>query len=172
MAKQEEAERQVNITRVVNAPRELVFKAWSDPGHLTRWYAPVGCTIDIRTLDFRPGGVFHHCIRSPHFHDCWCRGTYLEIVVPERIVYSMVVTDEAGNTVNPADMGMHKDWPVETIVTVTFTGQKGKTKIELFQTVSESLAKHTGAYPSWLEMFDRLSDELQKDIEKTDKSHH
>jgi len=94
-------DRQLVITRVFDAPRELVFKAWTDPEHLERWYAPKGCTTTIRKLEFRRGGVFHHCIRNPRVGDCWCKGAYREIVVPERIVYTLAITDEKETLSSP-----------------------------------------------------------------------
>jgi len=154
------AKAEVVITRIFDAPRELVFKAWTDPEDLAQWYAPKGCTVDFYTFDFRPGGAFLHCIRNPASHDCFCKGTYREIVVPQRIVYSLSFSDEYGAFVEPADAGMDPDWPRETIVTVTFTEQDGKTKLSLHQTVLESVAKRTGAYPSWIEMLERLAGEL------------
>ena len=156
------AEKEVVITRVFDAPRELVFKAWADREHLMRWYAPKGCTIRISTIDFRPGGVFHHCIRNPKFGDCWCKGIYREIVVPECIVYTLALADEKGNLVDPADVGHDPDWPRETTVTVTFAELEGKTKLTLHQTVLESIAKRTGAHPSWIEMLDRLAEYVTK----------
>lgn len=154
------AEREVVLTRIFDAPRELVFKAWTDPEHLMRWYAPKGCTLDVYKLDFRPGGVFQHCIRNPKAHDCLCKGTYREIVVPERIVYTLCFSDEDGNFVEPAQVGMDREWPRETMVTVTFDECDGKTKLTLHQNVLESVAKRTGAHPSWIEMLDRLAEEL------------
>lgn len=151
---------EVLITRVFDAPRELVFKAWTDPEHLMRWSAPKGCTLRIHSFDFRPGGRFHHCLGIPSGHDCWCMGVYQEIVAPERIVYSIAMSDENGNPAESADAGKDLDWPAETIVTVTFAELGGKTKLTLHQTVSEELAKRTGAYPSWLEMLDRLAEDL------------
>jgi uncharacterized protein YndB with AHSA1/START domain len=153
---------EVVITRDFDAPRELVFKAWSDPEHLMRWFAPKGCTTHFSKMDFRQGGVFHSCIRNPRVHDCWCKGVYREIVVPERIVYTLAVSDENGNLVEPVDVGMDQDWPRETIVTVTFAEHEGRTKLTLHQTVLESVAKRTGAHPSWIEMLDRLAEDLAK----------
>jgi uncharacterized protein YndB with AHSA1/START domain len=150
----------VFLTREYDAPREMVFRAWTDPEQLKQWHAPRGCTIEYRTLDLREGGEFHSCIRTPDGHDCWCKGVYREIVENERIVYSMAVADANGHLVTPSDAGMDRDWPAETIVTVTFAEVGGKTRLTLQQTVSESLAKRTGAHPSWLQMFDRLEEEL------------
>src|SRR5262249_39726825 len=59
----------VFITRVFDAPRELVFKAWTDAEHMKQWFAPNGCTIHIEKMDIRPGGSFHTCISNPSFGD-------------------------------------------------------------------------------------------------------
>ncbi|HTN76658.1 MAG TPA: SRPBCC domain-containing protein [Pirellulaceae bacterium] len=150
----------VVITRLFNAPRELVFQAWTDPEQLLRWYAPPGCTIRFRTLDVRPGGAYHSCIQTPDGHHCWCSGSYREIVAPERIVYSMAISDEHGHLLTATEAGMDPAWPRETMVTVTFADRGGRTELTLRQTVLESLAKRTGAHPSWLLMLDRLEEQL------------
>ncbi|MEO6000866.1 MAG: SRPBCC domain-containing protein [Chitinophagaceae bacterium] len=155
----------VNITHTFDAPRELVFNAWTDVKQLERWYAPRGCTINFTQFNFREGGAFHSCIKSPHYHDCWCKGIYQEIIAPERIIFSMHIADEKGNLLQPKDAGMDEEWPAETIVTVTFKEYEGKTILTLRQTVAESIAKRTGAYPSWINMFDRLAEDLH--IHKT-----
>jgi uncharacterized protein YndB with AHSA1/START domain len=154
-------EKQVSITRVFDAPRQLVFEAWTDPQHLLRWYAPDNCTFRVKDIEVLPGGRFLHCIYNPQFGDCWCKGVYLEVVKPERLVFSLRLSDENGNDVTPADVGHHHEWPVETAVTVTFTEHQGKTTMVLTQTVSEALAKKTGAHPSWLQMFDKLESQLK-----------
>lgn len=160
MTKKNEGSRDVFIVYTFNAPRELVFKAWADPEHLQHWYAPQGCTVRFEELDIREGGQFRCCIYNPEFGECWSRGTYREIVFPERIVHDMVNTDEQGNPVNPADIGMDPEWPGETLVTVTFTEMEGKTRITLHQTVEETIAKRTGAHPSWIQMLQRFEKTL------------
>ena len=104
-----------------------------------------------------PAGRFHSCIHNPRFGDCWCVGVYREIVRPERIVYTLATADSEGNEIEPAQAGHDPRWPRETLVTVTFAQVRGGTKLTLEQSVAESLAKHTGAHPSWLEMLDRLA---------------
>ena len=147
----------IRIERVFDAPRELVFAAWTEPAYLLQWYAPHGCTIHFAAIDVRPGGRFHSCIRNPRFGDCWCVGVYREIVRPERIVYTLATADSAGNEIEPAQAGHDPRWPRETLVTVTFAEVRGGTKLTLEQNVLESLAQHTGAHPSWLEMLERLA---------------
>lgn len=150
----------VFISRIIGAPRELVFQAWTDPEHLKRWFAPRGCTIHFSAIDVREGGEFLSCIKNPRFKDCWCKGTYLEIIPPEKIVYNLAVSDEQGNLITPEEAGMDPEWPGETTVTVTFTELQGKTKLTLHQTVSETVAKRTGAHPSWIQMLDILEEHL------------
>jgi uncharacterized protein YndB with AHSA1/START domain len=155
------AKDQVHITRVFDAPREMVFKAWTDPEQLLRWYAPTGCSIRFPKIDVKTGGSFLSCILIPNGKECWCKGIYHEVVFPERIVHTMCISDEHGKLLSAEEAGMDPEWPEETTLTITFEELGGKTKVTLDQTVSESLAKRTGAYPSWIIMFDRL-DEILK----------
>ena len=151
---------QVLITRVFAASRAQVFKAWTDQTQLARWFAPHGCRIEYRRFEFKPGGSYHSCIHTPDGHQCWCVGEYREIVPAERIVFTMAIGDAAGKRRDPVSAGMDPAWPEETVVTITFQEQDGKTTLTLRQTVNEELAKRTGAHPSWLQMFDRLETEL------------
>ena len=148
--------RNVEIDYTVNAPRNLVFEAWTNPAYMKQWFAPNGCTIEFKKLEIKEGGRFHSCIHNPQFGDCWCIGIYKEIKEPERIVYTMINADEKGDPIDPAVIGMDPAWPGESLVTVTFSEMNGKTTIHLKQDVSEILAKKTGAYPSWIQMLEHL----------------
>lgn len=150
----------VLITRVFRAPRAQVFEAWTDPAMLPRWHAPHGCRIEYKSLEIRTGGHFHCGILPPVGPICWCRGTYQEVTFPSRLVFTMAVANEAGELIEPIEAGMDPAWPKETTVTVTFDDLQDRTRVTLRQTVSESLAKKTGAHPSWLQMLDRLESEL------------
>jgi uncharacterized protein YndB with AHSA1/START domain len=90
-------QRMVEITRVFAAPRELVFEAWSGAEQLKHWYAPHGCTLSHCQTDFRVGGTLHMCISNPTVGDCWTRGVYREIVVPERIEFTLAFSDPRGD---------------------------------------------------------------------------
>jgi uncharacterized protein YndB with AHSA1/START domain len=151
---------EVFIERVFAAPRELVFRAWTDPKQLAAWFAPNGCTIEYRQLDVRTGGSFHSCIHTPDGKECWCIGVYREVVPPERIVMTMEIAGAEGNAIDAKAAGMDPEWPSETVVTITFAESPAGTKLTLHQSVSESLAKRTGAHPSWLQMLDRLAARL------------
>lgn len=151
-----ENQKQVDITYEFNFPARAVFEAWTNPSYLKEWFAPHGCTIVFLKLEIEEGGSFHSRIHNPEFGDCWCIGTYHEIVAPKKIVFSMINADENGVPVNPANIGMDPDWPGETLVTVTFSEVDGSTIVNLKQTVAEALAKKTGAYPSWIQMLERM----------------
>jgi uncharacterized protein YndB with AHSA1/START domain len=87
------------ITRVFNAPRELVFKAWTEPERLQKWWGPKGLTLEVSKLDLRPGGIFLGSQRSPEGHVMWGKFVYQEIKAPEKLVFIQSFSDEEGNTV-------------------------------------------------------------------------
>jgi uncharacterized protein YndB with AHSA1/START domain len=144
------------ITHLFNAPRALVFEAWTDPEKLKHWYAPDGCTIEFKSLDATQGGSFHSCVHDPVHGDCWIKGLYKEVTAPEKLVFSMIISNENGDDVRSIDAGKPEDWPEEVLTTVTFTEIGKQTKLTIHQTVSEAEAKQTGAYQSWIKMFNKL----------------
>jgi uncharacterized protein YndB with AHSA1/START domain len=158
-----DARRPVTITRTIEGPRELVFRMWTQPDLLQRWYAPRRCQLEILSFDFRVGGTWRFRIREPDGRGCLCAAVFEEIRAPERIVYSLFFTNEGGSFIEARSAGADTEWPDRTTVTVTFTEHAGVTTMTLQQTVPESIAKRTGAYPSWLEMLDRLSETLPRD---------
>jgi uncharacterized protein YndB with AHSA1/START domain len=116
------------FTRVFDAPRELVWKACTEAEHLAQWWGPKGFPIKVRTLDLRPGGVFHYSMCTPDGRDMWGKFVYREIVKPERIVFVNSFADAMGNlTRNPWLPG----WPLEVLNTQTFVEQAGKTTLTL-----------------------------------------
>lgn len=137
-------ERVLVITRVFDAPRRLVFKAWIEPEHAARWWGPQGFTTLSCEMDVRPGGIWRRCMRSPEGILCIKRGVYREVVPPERLVFTYADED--------ADGGLGH----ETLVTVTFAEQGEKTKLTLHQAVFDTVAArdaHEGGWTSCLERF-------------------
>lgn len=145
------------ITYLFDAPQEAVFRAWTDPEQLKDWYAPDGCTIEYKHIEVAEGGNFHSCVHDPIHGDCWITGRYLEVSVPEKLIFTMVLSDENGNDVSSIVAGKPEDWPEQLITTVTFEPVKQQTKVSIHQTVLEEEAKKTGAYQSWLKMFNKLN---------------
>ncbi len=116
------------LTRVFNAPRVLVWKAWTDPEHLKKWFGPKGFTMPGCSMDLRPGGVFHYGLRSPQGHEMWGKWTFKEINPPEKLVLVSSFSDaQGGITRHP----MSATWPLETLSTTTFTEEAGKTTLTL-----------------------------------------
>jgi uncharacterized protein YndB with AHSA1/START domain len=100
-----EIERMV-ITRVFDAPRELVWRAWTDPDYFMQWWGPKGFTAPVCEIDLRVGGRFLCCMKPPDGPELWTGGEYHEIVPHERIVMSLYFTDSSGKRVEPAEYGV------------------------------------------------------------------
>ena len=146
------AERELVITRVFDAPPDLVFKAWTEPEHLERWQgAPRGFTVTAHKVEFRPGGAYRLCMRSPEGVDHWLQGVYREIVEPERLVFTHAWLDAQGKP------------GTETLVTITFTKRGGKTELTLHQTGFMSVESRDGHQGGWTSTFDRLAEYLAEE---------
>ncbi|HTA65596.1 MAG TPA: SRPBCC domain-containing protein [Xanthomonadaceae bacterium] len=114
------------ISRTFDAPRDLVWRAWTESNHLLRWFGPPGCTISVAKLDLRPGGVFHYGMRTPDGATMWGKWTFVEIDAPRKLVVIVSFSDEQGGiTVHP----MNPDWPRETFATTTFEEHGDQTTI-------------------------------------------
>ncbi len=85
---EEAADREIVVTRVVDAPRELVWRAWTDPEHVVHWWGPTGFTTSIETMDVKPGGVWKHVMHGPDGTDYPNKSVFTEVIAPERIAYS------------------------------------------------------------------------------------
>ncbi len=116
------------VTRVFDAPRELVWKAWTEAERLAHWWGPKGFRLTVARLDLRPGGVFHYGMRSPTGHEMWGKFVYREITPPERLVFVSSFADEQGNTVRAP---FSSEWPLEVLSTVTLAEQAGKTTLTM-----------------------------------------
>ena len=115
-----DGEREFIITRVVDAPRALVFQSWTEREHLMQWWGLKTWTSTYCTVDLRPGGAWHYCFRSPEGQESWGKATYHEIATPERLVYTDAFSDAEGNIIPP-----------RMLTTVTFAEQDGKTLVTL-----------------------------------------
>ena len=153
-------DKMVHISRSYYAPRETVFAAWSSAEALKRWYAPYGCTVEIKRFDFRPGGEYLTCIRNSDDSACWSTGTYHEIDASNRLAFSMALCDEEGRLLPSEATGKDSDWPAETIVIVAFVEDGGMTTLTLHQNVLEHIAVRRGDHGGWVQMLDRLAEEF------------
>ena len=125
----EKAESELVIERVFDAPRELVWRAWTEAERLAQWWGPKGCEIEVKTLEFQPGGVFLYCMRLPDGNAMWGKFTYNEIEEPSRMSYISAFSDENGGTTRaPFFDGK---WPLEVSNTLTLTEEIGQTTLTL-----------------------------------------
>lgn len=144
--------RELTLTRVFDAPRELVFKAWTDRDRLQRWWGPKGFTNPVCRIDVRRGGAIEIHMRGPDGNVYPMTGAFREVVEPERLVF----TSSAPN---------REDKPMfEMLNTVTFTERGGKTELTL--EVRALMVTGDAAYPlqgmtqGWTETLDRLGAEV------------
>ena len=151
------------IERGFDAPRELVWKAWTDPEQAKRWWGPKGFTAPAAEIDFQVGGKYLLAMQSPDFNEgepIWSTGVYREIVPYERIVCTDCFADETGNVVPATHYGVTRDFPLETLITVTFEDHEGKTKMTLRHEGLPAGEMLEGAGTGWNESFDKLADSL------------
>lgn len=150
-------ERTLIIERIFDAPRQLVWRAWTEPEHLMRWQGPAGFTAPVCQVDLRVGGRYLTCMRSPEGQDFWSTGVYSEIIPFERIVASDSFADEHGNIIAPTDVGMGDDFPIEMVVTVTFEDLgDNQTRLTVRQTgMPESVS--ADASDGWNTSLDKLA---------------
>jgi len=105
------------IARVVDAPRELVFKAFTEVERLRHWWGPNGFKVIAATMDLRPGGIYHYGLQAPDGTAMWGRFAFREIAAPERIVYVNSFSDEKGGLARHV---FHEKWPLELLTTLAF----------------------------------------------------
>jgi uncharacterized protein YndB with AHSA1/START domain len=116
------------LTRVFHAPRDVVWQAWTDPERLKHWWGPKGFRWVQATLDLRPGGLFHYCLRSADGREMWGKFRYHEILAPERLVFVVSFSDEQGGT---ARHPLSATWPLEVMNTLTLSELRGRTTLTL-----------------------------------------
>ena len=140
------AARELTVTRMLDAPRELVFRLWTDPEHAAQWWGPQGFTTISCEMDVRPGGAYRACMRSPEgTRHCRC-GIYREIVVPERLVFTFAWEDAQGNPGH------------ETLVTLTFGEIGGKTRLTLHQAIFETVTARNEHQRGWTSTVERFAE--------------
>lgn len=134
------------INRVFNAPRALVFKAWTEREHLMKWCAPHGFKVTHCEGELQAGGAWRSCMQSPEGEDLWLGGSYREVVENERLVMTHIWDEDAGRP------------PHATLVTITFADQDDDKTLMVFRQENfRSVASREGHEGGWTEAFERLS---------------
>ncbi|HEY6421173.1 MAG TPA: SRPBCC domain-containing protein [Candidatus Binataceae bacterium] len=140
------AERELVIERIFDAPRALVFKAWTEPERMAQWWGPRGFTMTSCKMDLRPGGAYRFEMRSPADTEHRTQGVFREIEEPERLVYTWAWVDAEGKSGH------------ETLVTLTFAEHGGKTKLTLHQATFESVTARDAHRGGWTTALDCLAE--------------
>lgn len=135
------------LTRIFDAPRELVFKVWTDPKHLAQWWGPRGFTTEIREMDVKPGGPWRYIMHAPDGSEYAFDGVYVEVAEPERLVF---------------DGFIHASPEQRVWTEVTFADHEGKTEITVHQFYSFESDATRGASIGWNQQLDRLETFLAK----------
>jgi uncharacterized protein YndB with AHSA1/START domain len=136
------------ITRLIDAPRALVFKAWTQPEHVARWWGPKDFSIFHCEMDVRVGGAYRCAMRSPQGTEYWKRGVYREIVEPERVAFTFAWERPDGSLEH------------ELLTTVTFEEHGGKTRLTLRQGVFATTERRDEHMAGWSSTLERLAEYL------------
>jgi uncharacterized protein YndB with AHSA1/START domain len=140
------ADRELTVSRMIDAPRALVFTAWTDPEQIARWWGPKGFTTIDYEMDVRPGGAYRLRMRSPEGVDQIKRGIYREIVAPERIVFTFAWEAPDGS------LG------TELLVTVTLETLGAKTKLTLHQSGFDAVENRDSHVIGWTSCLERFAE--------------
>jgi uncharacterized protein YndB with AHSA1/START domain len=146
----------LRVSRVFSAPREIVFKAWSSADHIKRWFCPSGYSVPEAIVEMRAGGRFEICMRSPEGAEHWTKGTFTEVVAPERLTIDHHVIDTCGGG------------PLFSAVTqVKFSPVHDGTLMEVVQTYAVTDATKVepmlkGAPEGWRQTLDKLEAEIAR----------
>jgi uncharacterized protein YndB with AHSA1/START domain len=155
---------EIAITREFSAPRDLVWKAWTDPEYVKQWWGPRNFTTPSVSIDLRVDGTYLYGMQSFTGEEFWSTGTYLEIVPFERIVSTDSFSDKDGNIVPSTDYGLAADIPLELQLTVTFEESRGNTRLSLRHAgiPQGDTAELTEA--GWNESFEKLESFLSEEL--------
>jgi uncharacterized protein YndB with AHSA1/START domain len=146
----ESAEQVLIITRVFDAPREVIFKLWTDSKHAIKWWGPRDHPATYLDMNVRPGGAWRGCLKSTETgKDLWQGGVFREILPPEHLVFTFAWDEE-------------RERGFETEVTVAFAERDGKTVMTFRQAPFRSIAERDGHQGGWTSTFDRLADYVRK----------
>lgn len=144
-----ESERELRITRIFDAPRELVFQVWTSPDTMLSWWGPRLHPATQMQMDVRPGGMWRGCLTGVEDgRALWQHGVFKEVNPHDRLSFTFVWEEEG-------ERGM------ETLVTINFTSEKGKTRMDFRQAPFQSMAERDGHQGGWSSMFDRLAEFLE-----------
>jgi uncharacterized protein YndB with AHSA1/START domain len=152
-----DSQKSVVIERSFDAPRELIWRMWTEPDHFKAWYGPQGAAIPVAKMDVRVGGsrlVGMEMETPSGLMQMWFTGTYREVVENERLVYTESMSDESGNVLSPSDMGMPEGHPTTTEVIVELNEVGGRTRMVMTHV---GIPKDSPGAAGWTMAFEKLA---------------
>lgn len=120
------------VTRIIDAPLELVWKAWTEPEHVMKWWGPKYYTSPSCKIDLREGGKYIFCMRAPQEHggqEHYTAGVYKKIIPMEYLEFTQSLTDKNGNPIDPVQVGMPSDFPAEIRTSIRFKAKGEMTEL-------------------------------------------
>lgn len=157
---------ELRIERVFDAPRQLVWNAWTTPELIMQWWGPDYFTSPICKVDLKVGGKYLYCMRGPDGTDYWSGGTYKEIVPLEKLVCVDAFANEHGDKIDPTAYGFDPIFPKENVVTITFEEVGEKTKLTVLYVVESEavleIMRKVQMREGWESSLDKLARSLLK----------
>jgi len=155
-----DTQNEIVIDRVLNLPISKVWKAWSEPATLKKWWGPKDFTCPSSSINFKTGGKYLNCMRSPAGEEFWSTGVYEEIIPQKKIVFTDSFSDSKGNIISASEHNMPGDWPLELLISVTLEEANGKTVLRLqHQGIPDEM--YEDCIQGWNESFDKLEKNLK-----------
>ena len=156
----ERGKQEVFITRLFDAPRELVWQAWTDPEHFMLWWGPKDYTCPFCEMDLRVGGKYLNCMRGPDGKEYWSTGVIKELIPERKLVVTDNFSDEKGNIKPASDYGVPGNWPKELLITVYLEEADGATKLKLRHQGIPDEARED-CIKGWNESLDKLEKNIK-----------
>ena len=143
------------INRVFDLPINKVWRAWTEAEEFKKWWGPKDFTCPSSKMEAKVGGKYLNCMRGPDGKEYWSTGEVKELIPERKLVVTDSFSDEKGNIISAADMGMTGNWPKELLITVYFEEADGATKLKLrHEGIPAEMREE--CIKSWNESLDKL----------------
>ena len=157
--------RELVVTRIIDAPLEAVWRAWTEPEQMSQWWGPEFYTSPECRIDLWVGGKYVFCMRAPEWMgggDSYTAGVYQKIVPMERLEFTQGLADKDGNRIDPAQAGMPPDFPKELYTVVAFKAKGEMTELTIIERSWEMSQMYVYSYAGTQQMIDKLAVYLAK----------
>jgi len=150
---------EISVTRVFDAPVSEVWKYWTEPDKIMKWWGPRGFTCPSSKMEAKVGGKYLNCMRGPDGKEFWSTGVVKELIPERKLVVTDSFSDEKGNIKPASEYGMPGDWPKELLITVYLEEADGATKMKLkHQGIPNEMRED--CIKGWNESFDKLEENI------------